>query len=64
VVSRVWAAGELGYGYAHNLVGALTRARAADPDELAAWLQGLARLAERDAFLFSLNDYAVVATRP
>ena len=64
VVSRVWAAGELGYGYAHNLVGALTRPRAADPDELAAWLQGLARLAERDAFLFSLNDYAVVATRP
>jgi SAM-dependent methyltransferase len=64
VVSRVWAAGELGYGYAHNLVGALTRARAADPNELAAWLQGLARLAECDAFLFSLNDYAVVATRP
>jgi arsenite methyltransferase len=64
VVSRVWAPGELGYGYAHNLVGALTRARAADPNELAAWLQGLARLAERDAFLFSLNDYAVVATRP
>jgi SAM-dependent methyltransferase len=64
VVSRVWAPGELGYGYAHNLVGALTRARAADPDELAAWLQGLARLAGRDAFLFSLNDYAVVATRP
>lgn len=64
VVSRVWAPGELGYGYAHNLVGALTRARAADPGELAAWLEGLARLAERDAFLFSLNDYAVVATRP
>ena len=64
VVSRVWAPGQLGYGYAHNLVGALTRARAADPDELAAWLQGLARLAARDAFLFSLNDYAVVATRP
>jgi SAM-dependent methyltransferase len=64
VLSRRWAPGELGYGYAHNLVGALTRARAADPGELAAWLAGLARLAERDAFLFSLNDYAVVATRP
>ena len=64
VVSRRWAPGELGYGYAHNLVDALTRAQAADPDELAAWLQGLARLSERDAFLFSLNDYAVVATRP
>jgi SAM-dependent methyltransferase len=64
VASRVWAPGELGYGYAHNLVAALTRARAADPDELASWLRGLARLAERDAFLFSLNDYAVVATAP
>jgi ubiquinone/menaquinone biosynthesis C-methylase UbiE len=64
VVSRRWAPGELGYGYAHNLVEALTHARAADPDELAAWVQGLARLAERDAFLFSLNDYAVVATAP
>jgi SAM-dependent methyltransferase len=64
VVSRRWAPGELGYGYAHNLVGALTGAGAADPAELAAWLAGLARLAERDAFLFSLNDYAVVATRP
>jgi SAM-dependent methyltransferase len=64
VVSRVWAPGELGYGYAHNLADALGRARAADPGELAAWLEGLARLAQRDAFLFSLNDYAVVATRP
>jgi SAM-dependent methyltransferase len=64
VVSRGWAPGELGYGYAHNLAGALARAGAADPGELAGWLEGLARLAERDAFLFSLNDYAVVATRP
>jgi ubiquinone/menaquinone biosynthesis C-methylase UbiE len=63
VVSRRWAPGELGFGYAHNLVDALTRTHAADPGELAAWLDGLARLAERDAFLFSLNDYAVVATR-
>jgi SAM-dependent methyltransferase len=28
------------------------------------WLAGLSRLAERNAFLYSVNDYAVVARRP
>jgi SAM-dependent methyltransferase len=56
--------GELGYAYAQNLAGALQASGAADPGELNGWLSGLRRLDRRGAFLFSVNDYAVVATRP
>jgi SAM-dependent methyltransferase len=56
--------GELGYGYAHNLAGTLRASGTADPAELDGWLAGLGRLDARGAFLFSVNDYAVVATRP
>jgi len=56
--------GELGYAYAQNLAGALQASGAADPGELNGWLTGLRRLDLRGAFLFSVNDYAVVATRP
>jgi SAM-dependent methyltransferase len=63
VLSRRFLPGELGWGYAHNIVGALKGAGWTAPAELDGWLDGLRRLAERDAFLFSLNDYAVVCGR-
>ena len=56
--------GELGHAYAHNLVGVLRARGTVDPAELDRWLAGLRRLDARGAFLFSVNDYAVVATRP
>jgi ubiquinone/menaquinone biosynthesis C-methylase UbiE len=56
--------GELAYGYAHNLTGALRAAGQTDPADLDAWLAGLRRLDAEGGFLFSINDYAVVCTRP
>jgi SAM-dependent methyltransferase len=56
--------GELGYGYAHNLVDALRTGGRTDPVELDRWLAGLCRLDDEGGFLFSINDYAVVCTRP
>jgi SAM-dependent methyltransferase len=64
VLSRRFQPGELGYGYAHNLAEALLGAGVADAAELERWIAGLRRLDQRGAFLFSLNDYAVVCTRP
>jgi hypothetical protein len=64
VLSRRFQPGELGYGYAHNLAEALLDAGVADAAELERWIAGLRRLDQRSAFLFSLNDYAVVCTRP
>jgi SAM-dependent methyltransferase len=61
-LSRSFRPGELGHGYAHNLAEVL--GGQFDPAELDGWLAGLHRLDQRDAFLFSLNDYAVVAVRP
>lgn len=63
VLNRRFQPGELGYGYAHNLVRALGDSGAASAAELDGWLAGLRRLDERGAFLFSLNDYAVVCER-
>jgi SAM-dependent methyltransferase len=63
-LSRTFQPGELGHGYAHNLAAVLRSSGQGDPAELDGWLAGLGRLAERGAFLFSLNDYAVVAVRP
>jgi SAM-dependent methyltransferase len=62
-LSRRFQPGELGWGYAHNIVGALQGAGWADQTVLDGWLDGLRRLDERGAFLFSLNDYAVVCGR-
>jgi SAM-dependent methyltransferase len=62
-LSRRFQPGELGWGYAHNIVGALQGAGWADQTVLEGWLDGLRRLDERGAFLFSLNDYAVVCGR-
>jgi SAM-dependent methyltransferase len=62
-LSRRFERGELGHAYAHNLVGALRGSGAIDAAELDGWLAGLARLDARGAYLFSVNDYAVVASR-
>jgi SAM-dependent methyltransferase len=62
-LSRTFRPGELGHDYAHNLVDVLRGSGRADPAELDRWLAGLRRLDLRGAFLFSLNDYAVVAVR-
>ncbi len=64
VLSRRFQPHELGYGYAHNIADALRDAGVADAAELERWIAGLRRLDERGAFLFSVNDYAVVCTRP
>jgi SAM-dependent methyltransferase len=64
VLSRRFVPGELGYGYAHNIADALRDAGVAGAAELERWIAGLRRLDARGAFLFSLNDYAVVCTRP
>jgi SAM-dependent methyltransferase len=63
VLSRRFVPGELGWGYAHNLAGALRGAGRAEPAVLDGWLDGLRRRDERGAFLFSLNDYAVLCGR-
>ncbi len=63
VLSRRFQPGELGWGYAHNIVGALQGAGWTEQAVLDGWLNGLRRLDERGAFLFSLNDYAVVCGR-
>ena len=64
VMSRRFQPGELGYAYAHNLVAVLRHTGAFSTTELDGWLAGLQRLDGRGAFLFSLNDYAVVCERP
>ena len=63
VLSRRFLPGELGWGYAHNIVGALRGAGWTEPAALDRWLDGLRALDERGAFLFSLNDYAVLCGR-
>ncbi len=63
VLSRRFVPGELGWGYAHNIAGALGTAGWPDTAALDRWLDGLRRLDERGAFLFSLNDYAVLCGR-
>jgi SAM-dependent methyltransferase len=63
VLDRRFAPGELGWGYAHNLAEALAGCGAADRAELDGWLAGLRRLDAEGAFMFSLNDYAVICGR-
>jgi SAM-dependent methyltransferase len=63
VLDRTFVPGGLGWGYARNLAGALLASGDADPGELDGWLAGLRRLAAQGAFLFSLNDYAVICGR-
>lgn len=63
-LSRRFVPGELGHGYAYNLARTLRLSGQVDPAELDSWLEGLGRLDQRGAFLFSVNDYAVVCARP
>jgi len=63
-LSQRFQPGELGYAYAHNLAAVLRASGQVDPAELDSWLAGLHRLDARRAFLFSVNDYAVVCARP
>jgi SAM-dependent methyltransferase len=62
VLDRSFVPGGLGWGYAHNLADTL-RGGGADPGELDGWLAGLRRLHAEGAFLFSVNDYAVICGR-
>jgi hypothetical protein len=63
VLDRTFVPGGLGWGYARNLADTLRGSGDADPQELDGWLAGLRRLAAQGAFLFSLNDYAVICGR-
>jgi SAM-dependent methyltransferase len=60
VLGRRYLPGEIGWGYARNLADTLLAAGRANEDELDGWMAGLRRLDERGAFLFSVNDYAVI----
>jgi SAM-dependent methyltransferase len=63
VLGRRFLPGEIGWGYARNLADTLRGDGRADPAELDRWLAGLQRLDDRGAFLFSVNDYAVICGR-
>ncbi|HZB60367.1 MAG TPA: methyltransferase domain-containing protein [Actinomycetota bacterium] len=63
VLGRRFLPGEIGWGYARNLADTLGGDGRADPAELDRWLAGLQRLDDRGAFLFSVNDYAVICGR-
>jgi hypothetical protein len=63
MLSRRLEPGGLGWGYAHNIVGALQGAGWTDQAMLDGWLDSLRRLGERGTFPFSMNDDAVVCGR-
>ena len=63
VLGRRYLPGEIGWGYARNLADTLLGAGRADEAELDRWMAGLQRLDDRGAFLFSVNDYAVICGR-
>jgi SAM-dependent methyltransferase len=63
VLGRRFLPGEIGWGYARNLADTLGGDGRATPAELERWLAGLQRLDDRGAFLFSVNDYAVICDR-
>jgi hypothetical protein len=63
LLTRSLEAGGFGRFAIDHFVGALAQAGAASPSELARWRAELEAAAARGAFLLSLNDYVVVATR-
>jgi SAM-dependent methyltransferase len=63
VLGRRFVPGEIGWGYARNLADTLVGDGRTDPAELDRWMAGLRRLDDRGAFLFSVNDYAVICGR-
>ena len=63
VLGRRYLPGEIGWRYARNLADTLLEAGRTDEAELERWMAGLQRLDDRGAFLFSVNDYAVICGR-
>ncbi len=55
--------GSPGHEAAHAVANIGRRHPAIDKDAIDEWLAGLQRLADDDAFLYSVNDYAVVARK-
>jgi hypothetical protein len=63
LLTRSLQAGGFGRFAVDHFVDALSEAGVASPPELASWRADLEAAAARGAFLLSLNDYVVVATR-
>jgi SAM-dependent methyltransferase len=63
LLSRSLREGGFGRFAVDHLVQALAEAGAASPEELAGWRADLEAAAGRGAFLLSLNDYVVLASR-
>ena len=64
VLSRGFQAPMLGYMFAQHVAGVLRRAGGFTDAELDGWLASLAEVDQRGAFLWSVNDYAVVCRKP
>jgi SAM-dependent methyltransferase len=63
LITRSLQEGGFGHFAVDHFVEALSEAGVASPPELASWRADLEAAAARGAFLLSLNDYVVVATR-
>jgi hypothetical protein len=63
VLSQGFHAPMLGYMFAHHVADVLRRAGGFTVAELDGWLASLAEVDQRGAFLWSINDYAVVCRR-
>ncbi len=64
VLSRGFQAPMLGYMFAQHVADVVRRAGGFTDAELDGWLASLAEVDERGAFLWSINDYAVVCRKP
>lgn len=64
VLSQNFQVPMLGYMFAHHVADVLRRAGGFTDGELDGWLASLAEVDARGAFLWSINDYAVVCRRP
>lgn len=64
VLSRGFQAPMLGYMFARHVADVLRRAGGFTDGQLDGWLASLQEVDARGAFLWSINDYAVVCRRP
>jgi hypothetical protein len=64
VLSRGFHDPMLGFGFAQHVAEVLRRAGGFGDAELDGWLASLAEVDRRGAFLWSINDYAVLCRRP
>ena len=64
VLSRGFHDPMLGFGFAQHVAEVLRRAGGFSDAELDGWLESLAGVDRRGAFLWSINDYAVVCRKP